>query len=220
MNKLRYQIGSSYRRRLLDELLEKYKHVYRGSVLDIGGRDRGWFQKPKDQVNEWLFADINDDYKPDFIADVTNMHNIENERFDVVNATELFEHVEFPEKGLKECHRVLKPGGVCVISMPFLFPIHADPSDFQRWTKFKWENELKRAGFTIEALEDMGRFFTVFGDMIKTFVRVIPFKPLRWIAFAFYPLLDLVTRLDNLSIIKTRRLGNYTTGYFIIAKKA
>lgn len=71
------------------------------------------------------------------------MSKIEDESIDVINAIELFEHIEDIEKGLRECNRVLKKNGVMIISVPFLFPIHSDPYDFQRWTEEKWKQELK-----------------------------------------------------------------------------
>jgi SAM-dependent methyltransferase len=220
MQSLKYHLSSSYRRKMLDQLLKENASAYHGRVLDIGGKDRGGFQKPKDRVEKWLFADVTNETNPDIVANVMDMHNIRNENFDVVNATELFEHVEEPRMGLEECVRVLKPGGTLIASMPFLFPIHADPSDFQRWTAAKWKRELERLGFTINIIEPMGHYFTVMMDMFKTFVRIMPLRPLKWVAYLFYPLMDAVTQLDQLGFIKKSTLGNYTTGYFIIARKS
>jgi SAM-dependent methyltransferase len=44
------------------------------------------------------------------------------------------EHCEDPHAACGEMHRVLRPGGVCVISSVMLFGIHAYPSDFWRFT--------------------------------------------------------------------------------------
>jgi len=59
------------------------------------------------------------------------MKQIKDESIDVVNTIELFEHVEFPEKGLRECYRVLTKGRVMIVSVLFLYPIHADPLIFK-----------------------------------------------------------------------------------------
>ncbi|MBU0614335.1 class I SAM-dependent methyltransferase [Patescibacteria group bacterium] len=209
----------TYRRRLLDRLLFENIACYQGRVLDIGGRNRGLFKKPKDQVQEWVFADIVSEHCPDIVVDVMDMNNVENESFDVVNATELFEHVLCPEKGLRECFRVLKPDGTLVLSAPFLHPIHADPSDYQRWTKFKWQEELAAVGFKIEKLESMGHFFTVWMEMFKVLVHLIPIKLVRWLLFCTFPLADLIVKLDSLESIIKGKLGNYTTGYFIICRR-
>jgi len=42
-------------------------------VLDIGGRNRGKFIKPKDKVEKWIFADIESKHKPDIVVDVCDI---------------------------------------------------------------------------------------------------------------------------------------------------
>ena len=42
----------------------------------------------------------------------------QNETFDVVTATEVIEHLENPRKFLRDINRVLRPGGICVLSTP------------------------------------------------------------------------------------------------------
>ena len=152
LDKARYYIWASYRRRLLDKLQKKYSNLYKGIVLDIGGRNRGGFKKPKEKVEQWIFADIEESHNPDIVLDVSCMNMVETESIDIIAAMELFEHVEKIEKGLSECYRVLKKGGFMLISVPFLHPIHADPSDFQRWTEYKWRVELERIGFKIKKI--------------------------------------------------------------------
>jgi len=220
IKKLQYYFWATYRRKILDNLQEKYKHLYKGVVLDIGGRDRGYFKKPKDNVEKWIFADIVKEHNPDIVLDVANMKNMGDKSIDVINAIELFEHVEDIEKGLDECYRILKKGGIMIISVPFLYPIHADPYDFQRWTEDKWRIELEKRGFKIEKIEIMGRFFTVFGDMLKLLIKSLPFG-IRHLSYVLFPIIDLIVLLDNYdTIIKNmEKLSKYHGGYFIICKK-
>jgi len=215
---IQYYFWATYRRKILDKLLEENKHYYKGIVLDIGGRERGKFRKPKDKVKKWIFADIEEKYNPDIVLDVCDMEQIQDESINAINATELFEHVENPEKGLQECFRVLKKEGVMILSVPFLYPIHGDPYDFQRWSEEKWRRKLKEIGLKIEKFEIMGRYFTVLADAKKTFVKSLPL--LRWVLYLFYPLLDLLAKLDNFSSVCNHpKLGKFHGGYFIIAKK-
>ncbi|MDO8529804.1 MAG: methyltransferase domain-containing protein [bacterium] len=216
---IKYYFGASYQRKAIDALLEQHAHYYKGVVLDIGGRGRGKFQKPKDTVERWIFADIEPKHHPDIVLDVANMGGIKNGSIDVINAIELFEHVENPEKGLLECHRVLKDGGIMIASVPFLFPVHADPYDFQRWTDKKWESELAKAGFTVQKLEIMGRYFTVMMEMAKVLTRQLPFG-IHYLSMAAYPLFDLLAALDKSRyVLHNNKLANYHQGYFIICKK-
>ena len=219
MGRLKSYLSRTYRRKILDKLQEKYSSLYRGVVLDIGGRDRGGFRKPKEKVDRWIFADIEEKHQPDIVLDVADMKNFSDNSVDVINAMELFEHVYEIEKGLGECKRVLKTDGNLIISVPFLYQIHADPSDFQRWTIFKWEKELQTLGFMIESVDVMGRFFTLFADMAKVFNRSMPLG-IKHIFYLTFPFLDFLVSLDNSSwIAKHPKLSNFHGGYFFVLKK-
>lgn len=152
-------------------LQERHQKLYNGIVLDIGGRDRGNFKKPKQSVEKWIFADIVEDFNPDIVLDVTNMSQIENSSIDVISALELFEHVNYPEKGVQECYRVLKSEGIFIASTPFMYGIHADPYDFQRWTKMKWELVLKDSGFSEINVTPMGTGISTTLDLTKAVLR-------------------------------------------------
>ena len=52
--------------------------------------------------------------------DVTEAFPYQNAKFDVVHSSELIEHVKDTMFFLKECKRVLKPGGRMIISTPNL----------------------------------------------------------------------------------------------------
>jgi SAM-dependent methyltransferase len=217
---LGYYLWSSYRRKALDRLQERYSHLYEGIVLDIGGRDRGRFEKPKKRVKRWIFADVNEAHEPDVVLDVAEMGStFADNSIDIVNAMELFEHVERIEKGLNECYRVLKDQGRMILSAPFLYPVHGDPFDFQRWTGEKWRNALESIGFRIEHLEVTGGFFSVLGDMVKTLVHTFPF-PVNRVCQLFYPILDLVVLLDRSSLANVNpKIKGYQGGYFIVTVK-
>ncbi|KKM05003.1 hypothetical protein LCGC14_1758510 [marine sediment metagenome] len=208
---------------MLDSLQEKYKHLYKGVVLDIGGRDRGNFVKPKDLVDKWIFADINEKYKPDVLLDVTNMNQIESDTIDVVNAIELFEHVKDYKKGLKECYRVLKKRGVLILSTPFLIHIHADPGDYQRISIEKWKLDLLEIGFKYKTSIIMGKYFTHLAETIKDLFIACERRKIHGSTLLLrmlHPLLDKLLKLDNRSFVRNdSRLNFYHTGYFIIAKK-
>ncbi len=217
---IRYYFCESYRRKLLDQYLDKHRSLFSGVVLDIGGRGRGRFVKPKTQVQKWIFADINPAHYPDIVLDVAQMDSIEIESIDVICACELFEHVEKIEAGLDECTRVLKIGGRFIISVPFLYLVHSDPHDYQRWTETKWKQELSKRNFQIEVFSIMGRYFTVLADHLKLFIKAMP-EPIRLILYLFLPLIDVLILLDRTPIVlSSPNLRNAHGGYFIIATKS
>lgn len=211
-------LGLSYRRKKIDTILEMHRHLYNGIVLDIGGRDRGNFIKPKESVTKWIFADIVESLNPDVVLDIAQMDGIKDASIDVINAIEVFEHVDRPEKGVAECYRALKSDGYLIASTPFLYGIHADPYDYQRWTGEKWKLALKDAGFTKIQVTAMGTGISVTLDMLKSVLRHSN-PVIKYLSFFLYPVLDLIEKLDKAKFVQRSVLGKSVGGYFIVAKK-
>jgi SAM-dependent methyltransferase len=69
----------------------------------------------------------------DIIGDIHKMP-IEENSFDCVFCTGTLEHVREPRQAVAEIYRVLKPGGIVHIDVPFIQGYHADPSDYWRFT--------------------------------------------------------------------------------------
>jgi len=214
--------SASLRRKMLDRLLNSQSSVFfdNAVVLDIGGRDRGEFKKPKNKVKKWIFADIEPKHNPDIILDVSDMKEIKSDSIDIILASELFEHVEKPEIGLSECFRVLKDKGIMILSIPFLYRIHGDPFDFQRWTDKKWIKELENVGFKIEEFIIMGRYFSVMADNFKFFAQTL-WRFLRYPIYLILFFVDAISwRLDKTKFIENNHiLSSFHGGYFIKIRK-
>ncbi len=69
----------------------------------------------------------------DIVADATAIP-IESNTIDAVLCEFLLEHVPHPTKVVEEILRILKPGGKAYIAIPFVYPFHASPNDFYRWS--------------------------------------------------------------------------------------
>lgn len=57
-----------------------------------------------------------------------------DDSFDCIFCTGTLEHVQDPWQAVRELHRVLKPGGIVHIDVPFIQGYHADPTDYWRFT--------------------------------------------------------------------------------------
>lgn len=66
--------------------------------------------------------------------------------------SQVLEHSFAPERLLAECHRVLRPGGVLLLTIPFLWPEHEQPWDSQRFTSFGLAQRLEAVGFELVSL--------------------------------------------------------------------
>jgi len=69
----------------------------------------------------------------DIVADVTALP-FKTDSIDIIASRSLLEHVWPIETALSEMKRCTVPGGANLHLIPFLFPFHASPSDFQRLT--------------------------------------------------------------------------------------
>jgi SAM-dependent methyltransferase len=46
-----------------------------------------------------------------------------NGTFDIVVASHVLEHIDNPERGIKELYRVVKPGGIVIVGVPIYDPV-------------------------------------------------------------------------------------------------
>lgn len=67
---------------------------------------------------------------------IENLHQLTfaNDSVGTMILLDTMEHVQYPFKAMEEVHRVLKPGGVIIMTSVMLCPIHAYPSDYWRFT--------------------------------------------------------------------------------------
>jgi SAM-dependent methyltransferase len=72
--------------------------------------------------------------------------------FDAVFCSQVFEHVFTPAEFLAEIHRVLRPGGCLVLTVPFVWDEHEQPQDFARYSSFGLRAMLQRAGLEPEVM--------------------------------------------------------------------
>jgi len=73
----------------------------------------------------------------------------DNNSFDGLISTQTLEHVPNPEVIVGEWARVLKDGGMLLITMPFMWPEHELPYDFQRYSSAGLRLLLEKSGFQI-----------------------------------------------------------------------
>ena len=58
-----------------------------------------------------------------------------NEKFDLIIADNVWEHLKYPYKASKNIQKMLKNNGHFLVIVPFLVRIHAVPIDCTRWTE-------------------------------------------------------------------------------------
>jgi len=211
----------TFRRYYLDNLLSATDFF--GKVLDVGGKKdnkRGNFRPSLGKVEKWEYLNIDPATNPDYCCSAEAIP-VADETYDIALMTEVLEHLENPERVIAEVYRVLKKEGHVVATMPFLYPIHADPLDFQRWTPAKIKLEFENAGLIIEKIEPVGSVFGVLYDLLNVSLGIASknqytFKN-RVINKLIMPILaKILIIIDKLYLYKSSFI---TTGYYITAKK-
>lgn len=147
----------------VSQLLKEAAEAFDGEsarVLDIAPQDHAGaspcFLKATVET-----LDIDPKSGATYIADLTqaNREIIADDLFDVVVCTEVLEHTIQPFDAVKEIKRILKPGGVAIISTPYNFRIHGPLPDCWRFTEHGLRVLFKDFEIiSLNALEDEDRF--------------------------------------------------------------
>lgn len=72
------------------------------------------------KFNGWVNIDINPRWEPDYVADGAHLPMFGDNEVDMIVAHHTLEHYGCGEGSgmLQECHRILKPGGSLIITVP------------------------------------------------------------------------------------------------------
>lgn len=119
-------------RYLCSDLREVLPNLH-GRLLDVGCGNKPYAHwLDADKVVQHLGIDIYPGPKVDVVVSIDRQWPFETASFDAVLCTQVLEHVENVEHVLSEIHRVLKPGGVLLASVPFAYNEHGHPHDYRR----------------------------------------------------------------------------------------
>ncbi len=139
-----------YHHRLLREALETVAARYLAARQDCVLIDFGCGAMPyrpifERYVTQYVGIDLPE--KPH--ADFSSTGQLPDGAADIVLSTQVLEHAEQPHAYLGECYRLLKPGGLLVLSTHGYWMYHPDPHDFWRWTGEGLRKTIKDAGFHV-----------------------------------------------------------------------
>lgn len=174
-----------------------------GRVLDVGAADR-WIRPWLSENVEYVALDYPVTGQnlygatPDVFADAAHLP-FPDDCFDGVVCLEVLEHVPHPSKVMAEISRVLKSGGRAWISMPFLYPLHDAPFDFQRFTEYGLQRELRQAGLNLVRLQKSGHAIRAAGFLLCLAVAGGAHSQRKMLAYALLPVTLIAVLTINIT---------------------
>jgi SAM-dependent methyltransferase len=140
--------------------LEKASVRARGRLLDVGCGNKPFAGMFRDRVSKHDGCDVvqSSESRADVICVATDLP-FKDASYDTVLVTQVIEHVADHQSLLREAFRVLRDGGVLILSGPMYWPLHEEPNDFFRFTEHGLRFLLERTGFgEIEVVNDGGHW--------------------------------------------------------------
>jgi len=197
------------------------KQTLSGEVLDVGGgRNAGYLKKVKGTftVTAMNFGDA---VECDILHDLEVFpYPIKDNAYDVVVSNNTLEHIYHARELVCEVARTLKPGGMFVFSVPFLYPYHPSPGDFWRYTRESLHTMLTSAGFVSIDITPLGT--GVFTVNMNNLERLLP-GALQNITYYMRP---FVGWCDHVLYVVANKMGkkyvreNYALGFWVTACRA
>ncbi len=147
---------------------------------------------------DYVVLDYVDTYHPHIVGDIQDLPLPDDSEENIV-CLAVLEHVENPFKSFAELHRVLKPGGKCLLYVPFLFYYHAEGTYYKDYWRFTPDSlsTLTKPFSTMELASVRGAF--------ETLVRLSPLG--RWNFF-----LDMAFLLDKMT---GKLASKQVSGYYV-----
>ncbi len=170
------------------QLLTIYSYLHtilpdcRGRLLDVGAGEGPWRDMlASSTVYVGVDVDTADEFGMAMRTGVTYYDGVklpfDDLSFEQVLCTEVLEHVSNPVIFLRDIHRVLTPGGVLIMTVPWSARVHHVPNDYFRFTVFGLHSILESAGFSVECICERGNDIAVIANkMVVVSMRLFKIK--------------------------------------------
>jgi len=145
----------------------------------------------------------------------------EDNSFDSVICNQVLEHVKTPKETISEIHRVLKPNGYALLTVPFLSDEHEQPFDFYRYSSFGIKYLLEAQHFNILKTVKLNRNLAlIFSHFWNTFMYKLLKTPYPIISLLITPIVHApVTLLGYLFCLILPRTKDFYVDLLLLICK-
>lgn len=102
----------------------------------------------------------------DAYCDLSRLLPIKTGSFDTVLSSDVLEHLPDPDLAVSEIGRVLRPGAKLILNSPFMYPLHEEPADYCRHTRYSLERLVRRGGMEVLQIEEIGGAGVLMADVM------------------------------------------------------
>jgi len=166
--------GYLVRHRLL-EGISRHVHNLKGVLLDFGCGSKPY--RSLFNVTSYIGLDFenpghsHEQETIDFFYDGKKIP-FEDNYFDAVFTSEVFEHVFNLPEILPEIARVMKKGAVILATCPFAISEHEVPVDFARYSSYGLKNLMEKNGFEVIVQEKLGNSIEVITQLKLAYLEM------------------------------------------------
>jgi len=153
-------------KRALVRDLDDCRELVRGRTLDVGCGNKPYLEIFAERARPYVGVDPDPHgSKPDVAATALALP-FGAKTFETVLATQVLEHVVDPARLVAEAERVLLPGGHLVLTAPQYWPLHEEPDDYYRFTRYALEHLIAASGLELVLLKAQGGAATLIGQAL------------------------------------------------------
>lgn len=190
---------------LFRDIRKVIREFGRGDVLDVGCGNKPYLPL-FEGIQSYTGCDVVQSSRQlvDVICPATEL-KFGDKLFDTVFSTQVLEHVNDHQLAFSEIHRVLKPGGYFIFSVPFTWELHEEPYDYFRFTKYGIRFLMEKYGFEEIIIKANGGKWATIGQMrvnmiwsrfrhkpklATVYKLIIKYSGLKIVLNTFYRLMD------------------------------
>lgn len=161
--------------------------------------------------------------KPDITIEPGKPWPLPDATYDIVLCNQVLEHTGEPDLLISECKRALKPGGILILSVPFIYNEHGMPWDYRRFT-VGGLTALLQADYNMLFTAKSGRIGTVLATLLlnwgdEAMTKCKPVRLMKPILLPFWIIFSLMVNIPCWLLDKLDSTGSFYLDTMFVGKK-
>ena len=188
----------------------------RGTLLDVGCGGMPYRAFFDSRVRRYVGVDRSRASGPgmDVCGDALALPS-RGEAFETVICSQVLEHLPEPGLAMSEMARVLKPGGLLVLTAPHIWGIHEEPDDYYRYTGYGLRYLADQAGLDVIEVRSLAGYWMTAGSRFCYYLGHFERGPMTYLIRVCYLLVQAAAvLLDQL-----HRVESDTWNYLLVARR-